>query len=211
MDERIVNLQVKGGSAAGMIKDGEEVLESDTVLMKWNKLGGDAKASKDYIPMTTTDASKATKPVLAPTMDEGQDDKVADSDTGSDTGSDSDSDSGSDSGSDSDSDSDSGSDSGIESPVAEKLFLNDKEVEAEENENVVKTGGGPEETAAEEETTELTSKALANDILFATLTKLFISTKNGNNIVDVLEIMAHDIRSMKLMMESEHKAQREKQ
>jgi hypothetical protein len=55
---------------------------------------------------------------------------------------------------------------------------------------------------------ELGSLDLSNDVLFATLTNILVSTKNENNIADILENIAFDMREIRLMMSVEHKARR---
>jgi hypothetical protein len=52
----------------------------------------------------------------------------------------------------------------------------------------------------------ITAKTLSQDILFATLTKLFVSTSNENSLADILENIAFDLREMRLMMAVDQKS-----
>ena len=205
MDERVINL--KTGGSIPKIREGQEVFHSDSVLLKWNSIGGgDILPSKKYLPMQSTDSSKVDAPVIAPKIAEKEDDNdTSKKEDGSD--SDSDSDSGAskkEDGTDNDGAADKkesiltkddSDESDPEKKSTEKMFKSDEEIEKESL-----VGGGD----------ELSTMDLSKDVLFATLTNLFISTKNNNNIADILEHIAFDMREMRFMMEVEHKARRGK-
>jgi hypothetical protein len=116
---------------------------------------------------------------------------------------------GAETGNDKDSDSDSGEDDVVES----SSDVNEKDVDTsgvkkDEVKNLNKKDGDDDQAGGSMRVKELTSLDLSDNVLFATLTNIFVSTKNENNIADIMENIAFDMREMRLMMAVEHKARR---
>jgi hypothetical protein len=74
-EERVVNL--KSGGTIPKIREGQDVFQSDSVVMKWNTFnGGDTAPSKAYMPMKSNDDTKIENPAVAPKIATDDDSKV---------------------------------------------------------------------------------------------------------------------------------------